>query len=95
MMRKYLGILLLVAAAFGAGLVASRFHVQAQSSSLDQRSTVNSIPKEYGRLAGVVNSEAGQILYFEASDGTIRVVVANYGLDYGTLKFRAIAVPRS
>jgi hypothetical protein len=34
-------------------------------------------------------------LYFEATDGTIRFVSVDYGVDHGSLKFKTVTVPRS
>ena len=41
---------------------------------IKKRETVNRIPKEYGRLAGVDRFDDGTVLYFEAPDGTTRIV---------------------
>jgi hypothetical protein len=57
--------------------------------------TVNSIPRSYGRLAAVDRTVEGPVLYFEADDGTIRIVAANYGPNYGSLNFKAVTVPRN
>ena len=66
-----------------------------QGVSLEKTNTVNSIPRAYGRLAAVDRTVEGPVLYFEADDGTIRIVAANYGLNYGSLNFKAVAVPRN
>jgi hypothetical protein len=62
---------------------------------LNKRETVNSIPLEYGRLIAVERSSDGTMLYFESQDGTIRFVSVIYGIDHGSLKFKAVTVPRS
>ena len=62
---------------------------------LKKRDTINSIPREYGRLAGVERSSDNTVLYFEAQDGTIRIVSVIYGIDHGSLTFRTITVPRT
>ena len=62
---------------------------------LKKRDTINSIPKEYGRLAGVERTSDSTVLYFEAQDGTIRMVSVIYGIDHGSLTFRTITVPRT
>jgi len=41
------------------------------------------------------SSGESPVLYFEADDGTIRLVAANYGLNYCSLSFKAVTVPRN
>ena len=77
------------------GIAFGRSGERAQITALDQRTTINSIPKEYGRLAAGYTSSLGEALYFEAPDGTIRIVLVRRGLDYGSLSFSAITVPRN
>jgi hypothetical protein len=38
---------------------------------------------------------SSEFFLFEAQDGTIRFVSVSYGVDYGSLKFRTVTVPRS
>jgi len=79
-----------------AGLVLGQSgYDRSTNVLLKKRDTVNSIPKEYGRLAGVERSSDGTVLYFEAQDGTVRIVSIIYGIDHGSLTFRTITVPRS
>lgn len=66
----------------------------SQGGPLEGKVTLNSIPRAYGHLVAVDRSSQGPVLYFEGDDGTIRIVAANYGVNYGTLNFRAVAVPR-
>ena len=68
---------------------------RASNVLLKKHDTVNSIPRQYGRLAGVERSSDGTVLYFEAEDGTIRIVSVIYGIERGSLTFRTITVPRS
>jgi hypothetical protein len=77
-----------------AGLAFGRGVGEDQNVLGRKATTVNSIPKEYGRLVSVDRSAEGPVLYFEAEDGTIRIVIADYGTNYGSLRFRAITVPR-
>lgn len=78
----------------GAGIVVGQIQDRSTNVLLKKRETTNSIPREYGRLAGVERSTDGTVLYFEAPDGTIRFVTVIYGIDYGSLKFRAVTIPR-
>ena len=79
-----------------AGLVLGQIpDKSATNVLLKKREIINSIPKEYGRLVAVERSSDGTVLYFEAEDGTIRFVNVIQGVDYGSLKFRAVTVPRS
>ena len=79
-----------------AGLVLGQSgYDRSTNVLLKKRDTVNSIPREYGRLAGVERSSDGTVLYFEAQDGTVRIVSVIYGIDHGSLTFRTITVPRS
>lgn len=79
-----------------AGLVFGQNRSErATSVLLEKRETINTIPKEYGRLAGVERSSNGTVLYFEATDGTIRFVSVDYGVDHGSLKFKTVTVPRT
>ena len=79
---------------FVAGIALGRGK-DPQGVLLERNNTVNSIPRAYGRLAAVDRTVEGPVLYFEADDGTIRIVAANYGLNYGSLNFKAVAVPRN
>ena len=79
----------------GAGLVVGQIQDRSTDVLLKKRETVNSIPREYGRLITVERSSDGTVMYFEAQDGTIRFVTVIYGVDYGSLKFRAVTVPRN
>ena len=77
-----------------AGIALGRGR-DAQGVLLERSTTVNNIPRSYGRLAAVDRTPEEPVLYFEADDGTIRIVAANYGLNYGTLNFKAVTVPRN
>ena len=80
----------------GAGIVVGQSdHERSTNILLKQRETLNSIPKEYGRLVAVERKSDGTVLYFEAQDGTIRFVSVIYGIDHGSLKFKTVTVPRS
>lgn len=68
---------------------------EPQAPLLERLTTNNSIPKSYGRLVAVDRAGDSPVLYFEADDGTIRIVAANYGLNYGSLAFKAVTVPRN
>ena len=78
-----------------AGIVVGQIRVNSTNVLLRKQETLNSIPKEYGRLVAVERSSEGPVLYFEAHDGTIRFVSVLTGIDYGSLKFRTVTVPRS
>ena len=80
----------------GAGIVVGQSDRDRSANVLlKQRETVNSIPKEYGRLVTVERRSDGTVLYFEAPDGTIRFVTVVPGVDYGSLRFKAVTVPRN
>ena len=93
------GILHLIAAGLfclGAGMVVGQSGPHHSGNVLLRKiQTTNSIPQEYGRLVTVERSSDGTVMYFEAQDGTIRLVTVIYGVDYGSLTFRAVTVPRS
>ena len=95
----YTGILQLLIVSvlcLAAGLVLGQGgYDRSTNVLLKKRDTVNSIPRDYGRLAGVERSSDSTVLYFEAQDGTVRIVSVIYGIDHGSLTFRAITVPRS
>jgi len=79
-----------------AGLVLGQIPDRSGTNVLvKKRESLNTIPKEYGRLVGVERSSDNTVLYFEADDGTIRFVTVVQGVDYGSLKFRAVTVPRT
>ena len=92
-------VLRLIAIGFvclGAGIVIGQSAQQRSANVLlNKIDTINSIPHEYGRLVTVERSRDGTVMYFEAQDGTIRLVTVIYGIDYGSLTFRAVTVPRS
>jgi len=96
--KKHLaGIFALVGlCCLATGLVVAQIPDRSGTNVLlKRRETLNSIPKEFGRLAGVERSPDGTVLYFEGDDGTIRFVTVIQGVDYGSLKFRTVTVPRS
>jgi hypothetical protein len=79
-----------------AGIVVGQSEQDRSTNVLSRkRETLNSLPKEYGRLVTVERSSEGTVLYFEAQDGTIRFVTVIYGIDHGSLKFKAVTVPRN
>ncbi len=78
------------------GLVVGQIPDRSGTNVLaKRRESLNTIPKEYGRLVSVARLPDGTVLYFEADDGTIRFVTVVQGVDYGSLRFRAVTVPRS
>ena len=78
-----------------AGLVVGKAEPERSTNVLARkRESLNSIPREYGRLVTVERSSDGTVMYFEAQDGTIRLVSIVYGIDHGSLKFKAVTVPR-
>lgn len=80
----------------GAGIVVGdNRHDRSTYVLLKKHVTDNSIPKAYGRLVTVERRPEVTVLYFEAEDGTIRFVTVAQGIDYGSLKFTAITVPRN
>ena len=99
-MKKYCVRKRILAAAgaccLAAGIVVGQIPDRSGTNVLTKRrESLNTIPKEYGRLVSVERSSDGTMLYFEADDGTIRFVTVVQGVDYGSLKFRAVTVPRS
>ena len=94
MSRRIIQLVVVAIFCFVAG-IALGHSKDSQAIQLERNNTVNSIPRSYGHLAAVDRSAEGPVLYFEADDGTIRIVAANYGLNYGSLNFRAVTVPRN
>lgn len=79
-----------------AGILVGQSAQQRSGNVLLRKvQTTNTIPQEYGRLVTVERSSDGTVMYFEGPDGTIRLVTLIYGIDYGSLTFRAVAVPRN
>lgn len=78
----------------GAGIVVGQIQDRSTNVLLKKRESINTIPREYGWLVAVERSSEGTMLYFEAEDGTIHFVTVIYGIDYGSLKFKTVTVPR-
>ena len=94
--KRILQLAIVSVSCLAAGLVLGQSgYDRSTNVLLKKRDTVNSIPREYGRLAGVERSSDGTVLYFEAQDGTIRIVSLIYGIDHGSLTFRTVTVPRT
>lgn len=94
MSKRIMQLVIVAIFCFVAGIALGRGK-DSQANSLERTGSVNSIPRAYGRLAAVDRTVEGPVLYFEADDGTIRIVAANYGLNYGSLNFKAVTVPRN
>ena len=93
--KRILQLVLVGTGCLGAGIVVGQIQDRSTDVLLKKRETANSIPREYGRLVTVERSSDGTVMYFEAQDGTVRFVTVIYGVDYGSLKFRAVTVPRN
>jgi hypothetical protein len=94
--KRVLPLVMVGVLCVGAGIVVGQNKPdRSENVLLKKQETINSIPREFGRLVAVERSSGETTLYFEAQDGTIRFVSVSYGVDYGSLKFRTVTVPRS